>query len=222
MPVNNVAENVLGTIGTVLWTGQILPQIWKSWREHSTEGLSIYLVFLWAVSAIFLGVYNVSQNINIPLIIQPQLFGTFCALSWTQCLHYTHKRPFWFCALVLAAYCIVGAAFETGMVFISQHQLRKGNSRPVQFFGIFASVLIAIGLFPQYWDIWKRKKVVGISYLFMAVDISGGLFSLLSLAFKAQFDIVAAITYALVVVMDAIVLIAAAILNPRARRRRAR
>ena len=39
---------------------------------------------LWSISAIFLGVYNITQNINIPLIIQPQLFGFFCAFSWTQ------------------------------------------------------------------------------------------------------------------------------------------
>lgn len=53
---------------------------------------------------------------------------------------------------------------------------------------------------PQYWDIWKRREVVGISYTFMVVDISGGVFSLLSLAFKAKFDTIASITYALVVV----------------------
>jgi hypothetical protein len=41
---------------------------------------------------------------------------------------------------------------------------------------------------------------MGISYFFMVVDISGAVFSLLSLAFKAQFDTVAAITYAVVVV----------------------
>ena len=61
MPANPVAENILGTIGryilllhiyfahgpilvgTVLWTIQLLPQVWKSWRTKSTEGLSEYL-----------------------------------------------------------------------------------------------------------------------------------------------------------------------------------
>lgn len=63
MPVNAVAENVLGTVGkkplclnwngdayssrvlpgTVCWMTQLLPQVWKSWKDKSTEGLSHYL-----------------------------------------------------------------------------------------------------------------------------------------------------------------------------------
>lgn len=30
------------------------------------------------------GVYNIVQDINIPLIVQPQLFGSLAALSWVQ------------------------------------------------------------------------------------------------------------------------------------------
>lgn len=62
MPTNSVAENVFGTLGesfvsfqifisidvyslgTICWSGQILPQIWKSYREKSTEGLSHWLM----------------------------------------------------------------------------------------------------------------------------------------------------------------------------------
>lgn len=39
---------------------------------------------LWGISAVFLGVYVVVQNLNIPLILQPQLFGTLCLISWGQ------------------------------------------------------------------------------------------------------------------------------------------
>ena len=53
---------------------------------------------------------------------------------------------------------------------------------------------------PQYYEIYKHKEVIGISILFMLVDMMGGVFSDLSLAFKAQFDVVAGITYSLVVV----------------------
>ncbi|KAG8973077.1 hypothetical protein FRB90_010010, partial [Tulasnella sp. 427] len=87
MPANAVAENILGTIGarsprtltsparsstpisqgTICWTLQIVPQIWKSWRAKSTEGLSAWLMFIWAISGIPLGVYVIVQNINIPV-----------------------------------------------------------------------------------------------------------------------------------------------------------
>ena len=100
--------------------------------------------------------------------------------------------------------------------------------RPVQFFGIFSSVLIAIALLqaalspclfprtdylvnrirtyrPQYWEIYKYKEVIGISTLFMLVDMLGGVFSDLSLAFKEKFDVVAGVTYSLVVVRPALI-----------------
>lgn len=56
----------------------------------------------------------------------------------------------------------------------------------------------------------------------MAIDIAGGLFSLLSLIFREDFDIAACVSYSLVVLLDSIVVILAFILNPIARRRRAR
>ncbi len=90
---NAIAVNVLGTIGAVLWSIQIIPQIWKSHRTKSTEGLSAILMFTWAVSltrskvedliesvradvemdqqvaSIFLGTYVIVQNISIPIIV---------------------------------------------------------------------------------------------------------------------------------------------------------
>ena len=42
--------------------------------------------------------------------------------------------------------------------------------------------------------------VIGISLTFMAVDMLGGIFSCLSLAFRPEFDGVAAATYVAVVV----------------------
>lgn len=39
---------------------------------------------LWALSAPFLGVYVIVQNLNVPLILQPQLFCTFALVSWGQ------------------------------------------------------------------------------------------------------------------------------------------
>lgn len=75
--------------------------------------------------------------------------------------------------------------------------------------------------------------------LFMATDMLGGVFSVVSLVFQSQFDGVAALSYILVVVrlsrtrcltssnvffqvLDGIVVIAALILNPIAKRRRRR
>lgn len=54
----------------------------------------------------------------------------------------------------------------------------------------------------------------------MIIDIAGGIFCVLSLAFKAEIDGIATANYAAVVLLDGIVLGLAIILNPRAKRRR--
>jgi len=54
---------------------------------------------------------------------------------------------------------------------------------------------------PQYYEIWRLGEVMGISITFMTVDLLGGIFSDLSLIFKADFDVIAAVTYTLVVVI---------------------
>ena len=87
----------------------------------------------------------------------------------------------------------------------------------LDFCGIASGVLICVGIMcvspyssisnrspifysPQFIEIYKRKQVTGISITFLAIDISGGVFSLLSLIFKDKFDGIAAITYLGVIV----------------------
>ena len=43
-----VAANVLGTIGTVFWCIQLVPQIWYNWKQKRTDGLPGLMMFLWA------------------------------------------------------------------------------------------------------------------------------------------------------------------------------
>ncbi|THH09927.1 hypothetical protein EW145_g1689 [Phellinidium pouzarii] len=84
------------------------------------------------------------------------------------------------------------------------------------------SILLAMGLLPQYWEIFRLGEVRGISITFIVIDTLGGVFSLLSLVFKPKFDILAGVAYSLVVVLDSAVVILAIILNPRAKRQRRR
>ncbi|KAJ6615545.1 PQ loop repeat-domain-containing protein [Mycena sp. CBHHK59/15] len=205
MPVNRVAENVLGTLGTVCWTAQLAPQVWKSYREKSTKGLSEWLVLCWGVSGGFFGVYAIIQNLNIPLIIQPQLFGLLCLISWGQCQYYDSTRLKYLSFIIASGFIAIIIGFEAGMVFAVRPSFEEGNNRAIQFFGIFSSVLLVFGLVTQYYEIYQRREVVGLSIMFMIVDFLRGVFSDLSLAFKPKFDAIAAITYSLVVVMDGVV-----------------
>ncbi|PIL25155.1 hypothetical protein GSI_13044 [Ganoderma sinense ZZ0214-1] len=220
MAPNPVAENVFGTMGTICWTVQLIPQVWKSWRTKSTDGLSEYLMLLWGMSCIFLGVYAIVQNLNVPLIVQPQIMSVLSYVSWAQCQYYGRKRPKMTAILMGVTIIVVSGGLEAGLIFAIRPAFNRGNKAPVTFFGIVSTVLLSCGLLPQYYEIYKYKEVIGVSLMFMFVDMMGGVFSDLSLAFKDRFDIVAGVAYSLVVVLDGIVLLCALVLNPRAQRRR--
>ncbi|ESK97781.1 pq loop repeat protein [Moniliophthora roreri MCA 2997] len=222
--VNPVAENILGTMGAICWTIQLIPQLWKTFRTKSTDGLSEWTMLGWGIAGGFLGTYTVIQNINVPLIMQPQLFGSLCLVSWSQCQYYGHRRSFTVSLALLAIALTLVGGFEVGMVYVIRTPYRNGDpsaEKAMQFFGIFSVVIIAAALFPQYHEIWRYKEVIGISVIFMLIDALGGLVSALSLAFKPKFDVLAGINYILVVVMDMAVIVAALILNPLAKKRRA-
>jgi uncharacterized protein with PQ loop repeat len=82
------AANVLGTIGTICWSIQLIPQIWRNYRTKSTKGLPGTMMFIWAAAGIPFGAYAVAQKFNVALVVQPQAFGVLCAVSWAQCLVY--------------------------------------------------------------------------------------------------------------------------------------
>ncbi|KAJ3799130.1 PQ loop repeat-domain-containing protein [Lentinula aff. detonsa] len=224
MPVNSIAENVFGTSGTVCWTIQLVPQLWKSYHEKDTTGLSDWMILAWGVAGAFLGTYSIVKNLNIPLILQPQLFSVLTMASWAQCQYYGRKRPLRVTLLLFFCGCVILGGFEVGTIYALRPSFNRGDrsgTEGTEFFGIMSTVLIAISFIPQYYEIYKRKEVIGISIWFMTVDLLGGVFSDLSLVFKSGvFDIVPAVTYSLVVVMDGAVILAAWILNPRARRLR--
>ncbi|KIK60896.1 hypothetical protein GYMLUDRAFT_200214 [Collybiopsis luxurians FD-317 M1] len=225
MPTSNsVAENVFGTIGTICWTIQLVPQLWKSFREKDTTGLSDWMILAWAVSGPLLGIYSIVKDLNIPLIVQPQIFSALALCSWAQCQYYGKRRSLRSTVLITLLLGVVFGGFELGMVYALRPSYDRGeesSNRGVEFFGIMSPVLIAISFIPQYYEIYRRKEVIGISVLFMTVDLLGGVFSDLSLAFKSgKFDVTAAVTYTLVIVMDSVIIVAGWILNPLARRRR--
>ena len=88
--------------------------------------------------------------------------------------------------------------------------------------GILSDVFLAIGFAPQFYEIYKAKEVIGLSYLFLFMDSLGAVFSLVSLACKDQLDIIALIGYVAVLGLEIVIVLLALVLNPRARRARVR
>ncbi|ROV93259.1 hypothetical protein VPNG_09570 [Cytospora leucostoma] len=183
-----VAATVLGTIGTILWCVQLVPQIWTNWRTKSTDGLPGSMMFLWALCGVPFGTYSVVQNFNLPIQVQPQCFMALCLASWAQTLVYSRRRrPWrpWAAALLGVGAAAVFAGVEAALVLTIRPVYDRGDDTPVLVVGIVASVLLAAGLLPPYGEIWKRRgRVIGINWVFLTMDWNGAFFSLMAVAQK--------------------------------------
>lgn len=91
---------------------------------------------------------------------------------------------------------------EIGFILWLRPLYRDGKTWPMLVIGIIASILLALGLVPPYFELAKRKgRVVGINFVFLSLDSGGALFSLLSVVVGTM-DIMSLILYAIVLAME--------------------
>ena len=67
---------------------QLIPQIIVNYRRHNATGLQPTMMMLWAWAGVPLGVYNIAEDFNIALRIQPQILTTLSLVTWIQCYYY--------------------------------------------------------------------------------------------------------------------------------------
>ncbi|KAJ5735633.1 uncharacterized protein N7483_000758 [Penicillium malachiteum] len=164
-----LASNVLGTIGTLLWCIQLIPQIWYNWRRKKTDGFPAAMMFLWASCAVPMGAYFILQEVNIPIQIQPQIFGFFSLVSWTQILYYNHQFK---ATLVCLGTSALFGGLEALLILTLRIPYNKGITWPDIVVGVFAAILLSGGLLPPYFELWKRDgRVVGFSMVVLEAGI---------------------------------------------------
>ncbi|CAH2350498.1 uncharacterized membrane protein [[Candida] railenensis] len=200
---SSVAENVLATAGTIFWCVQLVPQIIRNYKVKDCEGVPPLMMFLWAASGIPFSIYFFGTDGSIPLRIQPQLFTFFCTVGWLQSLYYPPiKMSLKKIALYGASFTIISAALEAGFIVWLRPVYRHGTHWPMLIFGIIASILLAVGLLPPYFELAKRKgRVIGINFVFLTMDSMGALLSMLSIC-VGTFDIMSMVLYAIVLAME--------------------
>ncbi|CAK9435690.1 uncharacterized protein LODBEIA_P04170 [Lodderomyces beijingensis] len=200
---NAVAENVLGTIGTIFWCVQLIPQIIRNYRVKNCEGLPPVMMFLWAASGVPFSIYFFGIDGSIPLRVQPQLFTFFCLVTWAQTLYYPpHQIKRLRMVAVVGSFVLVSVGLETGFILWLRPLYRDGKEWPMIIIGVIASVLLALGLIPPYFELAKRKgEVVGINFIFLSMDSLGAIFSLLSVV-VGKMDIMSIVLYAIVFALE--------------------
>lgn len=46
------------------------------------------MMLLWAAAGVPLGVYNIVEDFNVALRVQPQILTVLSLVTWSQCLYY--------------------------------------------------------------------------------------------------------------------------------------
>ncbi|KAF8983027.1 hypothetical protein BGZ46_000107 [Entomortierella lignicola] len=94
------------------------------------------------------------------------------------------------------------AGIEAGAIFATKYGEDNHVKGTTIAAGTIPIVLVVLGFMPQYFDIYRDKSVVGVSMAFIAADAMGAIFSILSLCFSDTLDILATLTYVMVLVCD--------------------
>ncbi|KAF2656018.1 hypothetical protein K491DRAFT_757826 [Lophiostoma macrostomum CBS 122681] len=197
---NPIAANVLGTIGAVCWSVQLIPQIVINWRRHNATGLQPTMMMLWAWAGVPLGVYNIVQDFNVALRVQPQALTFLSLLTWIQCFYYERKWSILRAlAIVTPIACSMGAT-QAALIVALRIAKDKHLQWPLTLMAVLSAALLgnvsqAAGVLRHYWDIYVHRTVRGISFLFVGIDAAGDIFSLVSVLFQSTLDVLGLVIY---------------------------
>ena len=153
------------------------------------------MMLLWACAGVPLGVYNIVENFNIALRIQPQILTFLSLMTWAQCKYYSSKWPLFKLAAVAVPLATVMGGIECGLVFALRKARDANVHWPITFMAVLSACLLCAGVLRHYWDIYKERTVRGISFIFVFIDALGDLTSLLSVFFEPQLDILGLVIY---------------------------
>ena len=146
-------------------------------------------MFLWAISAVPFGVYAIIQNFALPIQIQPQVFCALSLFTWAQILIYNNGYTTLKAIALTTTIAISFGGAEALLIFTLKPLYDRGIAWPLMIVGVMAAILLAAGLLPPYFELWKRKgRVVGIHFGFLTVDWLGAFFSLMGVIAQETFD----------------------------------
>ena len=120
--------------------------------------------------------------------------------------------------------CALLAGLETAGIYLLKLARQREQEWAVTFVGVVSAVLINVGLVPQFYEIYKLRDVVGVSYTFLAIDTAGAVFSFASLFFDngGSINVLAAVSYGLLILEEGLIFLIGGVLKLRSLRRRRR
>jgi len=185
----SAVAHVFATLGAVLWSIQLLPQVYVNWRRKDTTGLQPSMMLLWASAGIPLGVYNVlSGDKGTALIVQPQILTALSLATWSQCMFYGHHWTALKALAAVSALGLLGGLVELALILPFKLTEVDAPHGLLLALAILSATLLALGVLRHYLDIYIHRSVRGISFWFVALDAAGDLTSLISVAVERPVD----------------------------------
>jgi uncharacterized protein with PQ loop repeat len=89
---SNIYKEVFGTIGLILWSIQLIPQVYSNYKYKLSDGLSTSALLLWISANIFQCIYSIQAQLTIPLILQPHFFMALTVICLVQNYHYSRYK----------------------------------------------------------------------------------------------------------------------------------
>lgn len=135
--------------------------------------------------------------------IQPHLFTVLCSIAWIQSMYYPpYSYPRKKFLIYIITFYSLWIGIEVGFSVWLRPLYARGIEWPNLIFGIISTVILAAGLLPPYWELAKRNgRVIGINFLFLALDSSGAIFSMASMC-VGTFDPMGMTLYAVIIAME--------------------
>lgn len=201
--ISERAATALATVSTICWCVQLIPQIYSNWKRKDCTGLPPVMMFLWVISGIPFAIYFCVSKGNVTLQVQPHLFMFFCGISFVQTCYYPPtKLPVWKIIVIVSLIIATDIGMEVGFILWLRPLYSRGIHWPDLIFGIIATILLAVGLLPPYFELAKRKgRVVGINFLFLFIDSLGAWLAIASVI-VGNMDTMGIILYAFIAGME--------------------
>lgn len=81
------------------------------------------------------------------------------------------------------------AGIQASLIIALRIAKQRNVLWPMTMMAVLSAALLAAGVLRHYWDIWLHRTVRGISFIFVAIDAGGDLFSLISIFFQPSLDV---------------------------------
>lgn len=199
---------VVEIFALIFWSFQLAPQAWDNWKRQSTEGLSSLMMLSWTFGSLATAIYNIGDKVggsySALFIIQPNLFMVFSVTCWAQTICHQWNSTKTGLAAGAGLAIILLICEVVGSVYLLRSDDKDG---PLIALGSLSLVFFAAGFLPQYWQIYQARKVEGISLLFLAIDMTGSVLSITSLAMQDHFEPISGACYIVVFVFDAFIVL---------------